>query len=125
MRLPRIAPYAPIVAAGLALGLLALAPLGWRLGWGRYAFCQYWLMPDSGIIAVGAVATALARLVSRRAKLGPRTLAMLLVALAAGGSLVYVPLHYIYARRALPQINDIATDIKDRPAFEVALAART
>jgi uncharacterized protein (DUF1499 family) len=106
------------------LGLLALAPLGTRLGWWHYNYGLYWLIPASAAAAAVAVALALVRMASGRSKLGLRTLAMLLVALAVGGSVVYLPLQYMQVRRTLPSINDIATDTDNRPAFGATLAER-
>jgi uncharacterized protein (DUF1499 family) len=124
MRLWRVLPLASIIAAGLALGLLALAPLGTRLGWWHYNIGLYGLIPASATAAALAAALAVIRLASGWSKLGLRTLVTLLVALAVGSSVVYPPLQYIYVRRSLPSINDIATDTGHRPPFHATSAAR-
>jgi uncharacterized protein (DUF1499 family) len=113
-----------ILAASMALGLLALAPLGCRLGWWAYGVALSTMIPLSGAIAALAVALSLLTLALTRAKLGRPTLAALLTVLAVGPGLVYLPLRYEHLSRTLPPINDIATDPGDRPAFEAALAAR-
>jgi uncharacterized protein (DUF1499 family) len=119
-----VGPVVSVVAASLALGLLALAPLGWRLGWWRYDFALLWMMPLSGAMAALAVALSLLTLALARSKLGRPRLAALLAVIAAGAGLVYLPLRYAHHFRTLPSINDISTDTDDRPAFEAALAAR-
>src|SRR2546423_15146065 len=55
MHLPKIGPLAPLVLAAVALGLLALGPLGTRLGWWAYGFGLYRLMPASALLAAIAV----------------------------------------------------------------------
>jgi uncharacterized protein (DUF1499 family) len=117
-------PTASIVVLGLALCLLALAPLGWRLGWWRYGIGVYWMFPASGVVAAVAVVLSLATLALGRSKLTPPALARLALSLMVGAALVYVPLHYAFSRHTLPPINDIATDTADRPAFQAALPAR-
>lgn len=113
-----------VVAVGIALCLLALGPLGWRLGWWHYRVGLYQMLPASGWAAGSAIALSLATLVLGRSKLRPAMLAALALSFAVGASLVYVPLQYTYARRTLPPINDISTDTADRPAFHAVLAAR-
>ena len=109
---------------GIALCLLALGPLGWRLGWWHYGVGLYQMLPASGWAAGGAVALSLATLVLGRSKLRPAVLSVLALNFAVGASLVYVPLQYAYTRRTLPSINDISTDTADRPAFHALLVAR-
>jgi len=117
-------PTASVVVLGVALCLLALAPLGWRLGWWHYGFGLFRLFPASGAVAAVAATLSLATLAVGRSKLGRQALVMLALSLVVGAGLVYMPLHYDYARRMLPPINDIATDAADRPAFQAAEAAR-
>jgi uncharacterized protein (DUF1499 family) len=124
MRLLKIGPVASVVVLGVAVCLLALAPLGWRLGWWHYRFGLYRLLPASGALAIVAATLSLATLALGRSKLSPPALAMLALTLAVGAGVVYAPLHYTYARRNLPLINDISTDTADRPAFRAVLAAR-
>ena len=123
-RVLSIGPAASGAALGMALCLLGLAPLGWRLGWWHYGFGLYRLFPASGAMAGVAVALSLATLALGRSKLGPAALATLTLSLAIGASLLYAPLHYAHVRRNLPPINDISTDAADRPAFQAVLAAR-
>jgi hypothetical protein len=44
MYLLKIGPIAALVLSGVALFLLALAPLGWRIGLWQYGFGLYWMM---------------------------------------------------------------------------------
>ncbi len=113
-----------IVAVGLALGLLALAPLGWRLGWWSYGIALLSIIPLAGAMAAIAVAVSLLTLALARAQLGRPMLVALLAVLAVGAGLVYLPLRYERQFRTFPPINDISTDTGNRPAFEAALAAR-
>src|SRR5215831_12513348 len=55
MYLLKIGPVAALVLSGVALFLLALAPLGWRLGLSQYGFGLYWMMPASGFVAAALV----------------------------------------------------------------------
>jgi uncharacterized protein (DUF1499 family) len=117
-----INPAASVAAVSLALCVLALAPLGWQLGWWPYGVAVYGIMPASGVIAAIACAIALAALALARSR--RRTVVVLLAVLAVGACLVYLPLRYAYLARTLPAINDIATDTDNRPAFDATVAAR-
>ena len=55
MDLLKIGPVAALVLSGIAVCLLALAPLGWRLGLWQYRFGLYWIMPVSGLVAAVAL----------------------------------------------------------------------
>jgi len=46
----KIGPVAALVLSGVALFLLALAPLGWRIGLWQYGFGLYWMMACLGFI---------------------------------------------------------------------------
>jgi len=125
MRVLKIGPATSVAAVSLALCLLALAPLGWRLGWWHYGFGLYRLFPASAATAAVAIALSAVTLALGRSNLSLGTLAALTISLVVGAGLLYTPLSYVHARRSLPPINDISTDTADRPAFQAALAART
>jgi hypothetical protein len=55
MYLLKIGPVAAVVLSGVALCVLLLAPLGWRLGLWQYRFGLYWMMPGSGLVAAVAL----------------------------------------------------------------------
>jgi hypothetical protein len=82
MYLSKIGPVAALVLSGVALCLLALAPLGWRFGLWRYGFGLYWLMPASAFVAAVAVILCVLTLARAWLALPPRGLAVLFIALA-------------------------------------------
>jgi hypothetical protein len=55
MYLLKIGPVAAVVLSGVALCVLLLAPLGWRLSLWQYRFGLYWMMPGSGLVAAVAL----------------------------------------------------------------------
>lgn len=124
MLLPKIGPLAPLVLAAVALGLLALGPLGLRLGWWAYGFGLYRLMPASGLLAAIAAGLSILALARGWSQLHPGGRAMLFIALALAAALVCVPVRYWYTRNSVPPIHDITTDIDNPPAFSAVLPAR-
>jgi len=124
MAFPRIGALAPLILAVLALCLLALGPLGTRLGWWAYGFGLYRLMPASGLLAAIAVVLSILALVREWSRLHLGGRAMLFIALALAASLVYVPAFYWQTRKIVPPIHDITTDIDNPPAFSAVLPAR-
>jgi Protein of unknown function (DUF1499) len=124
MHLPTIGAVTTLVLSGAALVLLAVAPLGWRLGWWPYGFGLYWLMPASGYVGVAAVTLSVLTLTLGWPKLRPRNLGMLIVAFCLSATLAYVPWQYSRVRSSLPPIHDITTDTDNPPAFSAALSAR-
>jgi hypothetical protein len=86
----KIGPAAALVLSGAALCLLALAPLGWRLGFWQYGFGLYRMMPVSGFVAVVAVILSVLALARDWSQLRLRDLAILFIAVALGAALVYV-----------------------------------
>jgi uncharacterized protein (DUF1499 family) len=125
MDLLKIGPVAALVLSGIAVCLLVLAPLGWRLGLWQYRFGLYWIMPVSGLVAAVALILSVLTLVREWSQLPLRDLAMLFIALVMGAALVYVPGQYWYPRSTVPPIHDITTDIDNPPTFSAVLAART
>src|SRR5438105_10820211 len=124
MYMLKIGPVAALVLSCVALCLLALAPLGWRLGFWQYGFGLYWMMPVSGFVAAVAVILSVLTLARDWSQLRLHDLAMLFIALALGAALVYVPGQYWYTRSTVPPIHDITTDIDNPPTFSAVLAAR-
>ena len=120
----KIGPVAALILSGIALCLLVLAPLGWRLGLCGYGIGLYWMMPVSGFIAAVAVILSVLTLARDWSQLRLHDLAMLFIALALGAALVYVPGQYWYTRITVPPIHDITTDIDNPPTFSAVLAAR-
>src|SRR5262245_873729 len=101
--------------------VLALAPIGYRMGWWPLRFSLFYLL--IGAIIIGALAVIvslvgafLARRVSGAPGFGVALVGVLLGLIVAG----YPGAHIIKARR-VPPIHDITTDTANPPAF-VALA---
>ena len=124
MLLSKIGPSAALAFAGTALLLLAVGPLGWRLGWWQYGFALYRLMPLSGFVAAVGVALSALTLALGWSQLRLRGLIMLSVALVLGAALAYLPWQYSRVRASLPSIHDITTDTDNPPAFSAVLPAR-
>ena len=91
MSIPRIGVVGALALSGSALCLLALAPLGCRLGWWSYGLSLYRLIPISGIIAAVAVLFSVLTLALGWSRLRARDLVLLCAALVLGGALVSVP----------------------------------
>src|SRR5262245_54815576 len=124
MSLSRIGPVAALVLSGVALCLLGLAPLGWRLGWWHYGFGLYWMMPASGFVAAAAVVVCALTLALGWSQLRLRAFGTLSGAFVLGAVLAYVPWQYYHMRSALPRIHDITTDTDNPPSFMAVLPAR-
>jgi uncharacterized protein (DUF1499 family) len=124
MYLSRTGPGTALVLSGIALVLLAVAPVGWRLGWWPYSFGLYWLMPASGLVGAVALALSVLTLALGWSELRLRGLGVLSVALCLSAALVYVPWQYSRLHSTLPPIHDITTDTDNPPAFSAVLPAR-
>jgi uncharacterized protein (DUF1499 family) len=124
LSLSTVAPVAALSLSGVALGLLALGPLGVRLEWWPYGFGLYRLMPISGFVAAAAIGLSVLTLSLAWSRLQLRSLVMLSVAVVLGAALVYVPAQYAFRRNHLPAIHDITTDTDNPPKFSAVLAAR-
>jgi uncharacterized protein (DUF1499 family) len=125
MASPSVGPTAALALSGVALCLLVLAPLGWRLEWWAYGVGLYRLMPVAGVLAAGAVILSGAMLAGGWSRLRRRGRFALLVALFSGVVLAYVPAHYALRRTLVPAIHDITTDPDNPPPFRAVLAARS
>ncbi len=118
------APAAGFGLAVLALLLLIVAPLGWRVGWWGYGVSLLTLLPYAGYAAAaGGLISALA-LVFGRGALGRRGAAMAAVGLVVAAGVGYVPWHWYEMRNVYPPINDITTDVVNPPTYSAVLAAR-
>src|SRR5262245_66655422 len=94
MYLPTFGLIAALALCGIALCLLAAAPLGTRLEWWPYGFGLYRLMPLSGIVAALAIILAVFMLAFGRSRLRQASLIMLAVVVLLSASLVYVRVTY-------------------------------
>lgn len=112
-------------AAATALVLLAVAPVGWRLGIWHFRTAFYGLMASSAFIAAGGALAAGLAIGFGWATLAPAEIAGASSSLALGVVLVCVPWQYKRTLERLPKIHDITTDTHDPPQFRAVLAART
>lgn len=124
LRLIRQLPLLALVFAVAAAVLLAAGPLGWRAGWWHYRVGFSTLMPWAAYCGLAALAIALAALViGRRVNTTPRV-TIILIALAVGAAVSYVPWHYSQMRGVYPSIHDITTDWEKPPQFHAILPLR-
>lgn len=117
-------PGLAFVLAGIAVVLLALAPLGWRAGWWDFRFSLLTLMRWAAYVGLAAVVCSLLALVIGFARLDWRGIVLALVALIGGGVIAYVPWHYDQIRRTVPPIHDVTTDPDNPPAFVAVVKLR-
>jgi uncharacterized protein (DUF1499 family) len=118
-----IAAYVGVGLAILALLVLAVGPLGWRLGWWHFRFAFTWLMPYAGYGALAAAAISILALLGW-SHLGTRGIALAAVGIVVGAAVAYVPWQYDRLRGVVPPIHDITTDTDNPPAFVAALKLR-
>ena len=109
-----------ILLALAAAALLALAPLGWRLGLWHYA-TSFVLLRWAAYGAIAGAIAALAALMRWRV-LPPLLRGGAIVAILVAAIVFYMPWHYTLAAGA--SIHDITTDTENPPAFEAVLPAR-
>lgn len=106
---------------GLILGLAAIATVvasgvGYRLGWWHFTRgldVSEWAAYGAGL---GLVLSA-AGLILARPGAGRRGFVPALLGVAAALPLVAMAIHWEYAARTYPPINDISTDTEDPPVF--------
>jgi uncharacterized protein (DUF1499 family) len=110
-----------VLGAALALLLLALAPLGWRLGLWHYAI-SFVPIGLAGLLAIVGAVLAGIGLGFGRATLRWRGAALPVLAVLLGLAIV-VAAGQIVRHGAVP-IHDISTDLDNPPAFVAALPAR-
>src|SRR6516165_2262379 len=96
--------------AAVALVMLAIAPLGWRLGWWHFRTGFFVFMEYSAYIGAGAAVISLIAVVAALVTSSRRSLVLGAVGLIAGGALAYVPWSYWHITSVLPRIHDITTD---------------
>jgi uncharacterized protein (DUF1499 family) len=120
--------HLPVLAALLAAAavvLLALGPIGWRVGWWHFRFAFQTLMPWAGYCGIAALAVSALALLFGSSRIEWRGVAVAIVAFAVGLLIAYVPWHYDRIRQTVPPIHDITTDPDNPPAFAAVVAART
>ncbi|MGO8916242.1 MAG: DUF1499 domain-containing protein [Stellaceae bacterium] len=130
----RLAHYVPRLGFALVVlsaVLLALAPIGWRLGLWHFRTSFWYLMEPAVFVgAAGFVVSLIALAWWGGMSGGGRVLALL--GLVGGALFIYYPVQF-YARIAplpllhntpLPRIHDITTDAANPPVFAATLVAR-
>src|SRR5262245_44810242 len=85
----------------LALIVLAIGPLGWRLGWWHYRFAFAWLMPYAAYAAIAAAGVSILALFGW-SQLGGRGIALAAVGIVVGAAVVYLPWQYNRLRGVVP-----------------------
>jgi uncharacterized protein (DUF1499 family) len=118
----RLAPLVALLLAIAAAALLALGPLGWRVGWWHFRFAFFSLMPWAAYCGLAAMALAVLALLFGRRSIAGRQIAIGIVAFLIGAAIAYVPWQYSEMRGMVP--NDITTDLQNPPPYVAVLALR-
>jgi uncharacterized protein (DUF1499 family) len=123
----RPSPFLAAAGGGLgavALSLLVVGPLGYRIGLWPLSVALGLLPRTAMYLGFGGVAVGALALFS--SLLGRRRV-WALIALAgmlAGGASAYVPLRFRAIGRSVPPINDITTDTEHPPEFQAVMPLR-
>ena len=123
-KLLRRGPVLGLVLAGLALVLLGLGPLGWRMGWWSYR-TGFALVGDAAYVGVAAAILSLLSLFPGRAVIGRRGIVFGLLGAALGAAVALLPWSHTAAASGLPPIHDITTDTADPPQFRAIAGLRS
>jgi uncharacterized protein (DUF1499 family) len=118
-------PPLALALAVIAVALIGIGPLGWRLGLWHFRFGLLTLMPWAAYFGIAAAIVAVLSLFAGRARIAWSGIAIAVIALAIGAAMIYVPWHYDRLRQTVPPIHDITTDTDDPPAFVAVLQLRT
>jgi uncharacterized protein (DUF1499 family) len=118
----RLAPLVALLLAITAAALLALGPLGWRVGWWHFRFAFFSLMPWAAYCGLAAMAIAVLALLFGRRSIAGRQIAIGVIAFLIGAAIAYVPWQYSEMRGMVP--NDITTDLQNPPPYVAVLALR-
>jgi uncharacterized protein (DUF1499 family) len=116
--------WVSIAGATTALSLLAVAPLGWRLGVWHFRTAFYRLMAASGYLAGGSALISIVAVGLGWNALEAPEIVGTGMALTLSLLLAFVPWRYKRTLERLPKIHDITTDTVDPPPFQAVLAAR-
>jgi uncharacterized protein (DUF1499 family) len=106
------------------MAVVALGPLGWRIGWWHYGVAFETLMPWAGYVGIAAMIVSVLAVVAVLMGRQRGRLVLALASLAAGAVAVYMPWQANSLRGVYPRINDITTDTDNPPAFVAAFALR-
>jgi len=111
----------PLALALIAAAVLAASGYGARFGVWDYRF-GFQLLRWSPYTGLAAAALALVFALIPRIRAG--RLPVLLLALAVGCAVAYFPWQWMQSARAVPAINDIATDTESPPALIAVVPLR-
>src|SRR5215469_5398754 len=110
---PSDAPPPPLPRLGaaangfVAVVLLALGPIGWRIGWWHFRFALLTLMPWAAYFGIAALVVSAITLLVGWSRIESHGIGVAILAFAVGGLIAYVPWHYDQIRRTVPPIHDI------------------
>jgi uncharacterized protein (DUF1499 family) len=119
----RLAFYVPRLGFGLAiiaLFMLALAPIGWRMGLWHFRTSFWYFMQPAAYLGIAAGVVSLVALFWW-SSMGNAGRVMALAGLAVGAVMFYVPWSYYHTLGAVPRIHDITTDMANPPTFSGAV----
>src|SRR5215470_16803231 len=119
--------YTPLLALALAViavVLLALGPIGWRVGWWHFRFALLTLMPWAAYFGIAALVVSAITLLVGWSRIESHGIGVAILAFAVGGLIAYVPWHYDQIRRTVPPIHDITTDPDNPPVFIAVVPQR-
>ncbi|MGH7093970.1 MAG: DUF1499 domain-containing protein [Stellaceae bacterium] len=123
-RLSRPAVWLALLFALSALGLLAIGPIGWRVGRWHYEFAFRSLMPWAFYCGVVGAGLGLVTIAFGHSGLARRHFTIGLAAIVIGAVTAAVPWHYKQMLNKYPLINDITTDWTNPPQFAAAVPLR-
>jgi uncharacterized protein (DUF1499 family) len=118
-----------IARAGLCIAVLggivlALSPIGYRMGWWPLRVALYYGILGAAIIGGIAVIVSLVGVFMTRRSPGAAGFGTALAGLLLGAVLGGYPAAQIVKARTVPPIHDITTDVANPPAFVALAAAR-
>ena len=120
----RHTPLLALALAVIAVVLLTLGPIGWRVGWWHFRFALLTLMPWAAYFGIAALVVSAITLLVGWSRIESHGIAVAILAFAVGGLIAYVPWHYDQIRRTVPPIHDITTDPDNPPVFIAAVPVR-
>src|SRR5204863_2580331 len=85
----RAAPLLALLLAVAAAALLALGPLGWRIGWWHFRFAFFGLMPWAAYCGLAAMTLAVLAILFGRRSIAGRQIAIGVIAFLIGAAIAY------------------------------------
>src|SRR5690349_16386574 len=110
--------------AAVAVVLLALGPIGWRVGWWHFPFAFQTLMPWAAYCGIAALAVSSLASPLGRSEIQWPGVAVAVLSFAVALLIAYVPWHFDRMRQTVPPIHDITTDPGNPPTFVAVMTAR-